>query len=108
MKYLPAICLIFMFISVSSLHAQQEYTVDGQTYSLKTEVEGSLSLLWNTIDNNYRYFSRKGSEVVELKNSKLDGKYQEEYKEQCPDGFLYGRLGVRIKRYRSIEMRPLN
>ncbi len=75
--------LIFGFIlaSCSFSFSQQQYTVDGQTYSLKTEVEGTISLLWNTIDEEYRYFAKKGSTIIELKNSKTNGKYQEEYKD---------------------------
>jgi len=73
--------LILALASSLSLYAQKEYTVDGQSYSLQTEVDGTLSLLWNTIDGEYRYFSKKGSEIVELTNTKADGDYQEEYKE---------------------------
>ena len=47
---------------------------------MNTEVEGALTLLWNTIDGEYRYFSKKGNDIVELKNTKQDGDYQEEYK----------------------------
>ena len=54
--------------------------MDGRNYTLKTEVEGTLSLLWNTIDGDYRYFSKKGNLIVELKNTKENGSYQEEYK----------------------------
>lgn len=62
-------------------YSQQPYTVNGNTYTLKTEVEGSLTLLWNTIDGEYRYFSKKENEILELKNTKREGSYQEEYKE---------------------------
>ncbi|MCW9037062.1 hypothetical protein [Altibacter sp.] len=81
MKHLPLLCLFLMLLSYPALQAQQNYTVSGTTYSLKTEVEGTLTLLWNTIDGEYRYFSKKGNDIVELKNSKTDGDYQEEYKE---------------------------
>lgn len=72
--------LIFLLLAVT-LQAQQKYAIDGQTYTLNTEVEGSLTLLWNTIDGEYRYFSKKGENIVELKNTKQNGDYQEEYKE---------------------------
>lgn len=73
--------LSFLFLSMTApLKAQQAYTIDGQTYQLKTEVEGPLTLLWNTVEGEYRYFSKKGTEIVELKNTKQNGSYQEEYK----------------------------
>lgn len=75
--------LIFslIFTSYSIGFAQQQYTVNGQTYSLKTEVDGTISLLWNTIDGDYRYFVKKGATIEELKNSRTNGSYQEEYKD---------------------------
>ena len=80
MKSLFPILALFLILSVGTLQAQQQYTVDGQTYTLNPEVEGTLTLLWNTIDGEYRYFSKKGSDIVELKNTKQNGDYQEEYK----------------------------
>lgn len=78
---LPLLILVsFLLLSVGTLQAQKQYTVDGQTYSLITEVEGSLTLLWNTIDGEYRYFLKKDNEIEELKNTKQNGDYQEEYK----------------------------
>lgn len=76
--------LLFVFgflLLTTSVHSQQQYTVDGNTYTLKTEVEGSLTLLWNTIDGEYRYFSKKENEILELKNTKHEGRYQEEFKQ---------------------------
>ena len=81
MKYLQSLCVVLMLLCFMDTNAQQQYTVDGQQYSLKTEVEGTLTLLWNTINGEYRYFSKKGSEIVELKNTRSGGNYQEEYKE---------------------------
>lgn len=80
MKSLFPILALFLILSVGTLQAQQQYTVAGQTYTLNTEVEGTLTLLWNTIDGEYRYFSKKGSDIEELKNTKQNGDYQEEYK----------------------------
>lgn len=76
---LPIAFICFLFFG-TALHAQQEYTVDGKTYTLKTEVEGTLTLLWNTIDGEYRYFSKKGESIEELSNTKENGKFQEEFK----------------------------
>lgn len=78
LRYIFILSLLFFF---GTLQAQQEYIVDGQSYTLNTEVEGTLTLLWNTIAGEYRYFSKKGNDIVELKNTKQDGDYQEEYKE---------------------------
>jgi hypothetical protein len=80
MKSFFPIFVLFFLLSAGTLQAQQQYTVDGQTYTLNTEVEGTLTLLWNTVNGEYRYFSKKGNDIVELKNTKQDGDYQEEYK----------------------------
>jgi len=72
------------------LNAQQTYTINGESYELKTEVSGTVNLLWNIIDNEYRYFISKDNAIKELANTKQDGKYNEEYivtlKEFTPDG----------------------
>ena len=81
MKTLLSLIAVTIFLFVTTLNAQQQYTVDGKQYSLLTEIEGPLTLLWNTIDGEYRYFSKKGNDILELRNSKVDGKYQEDYKE---------------------------
>jgi hypothetical protein len=81
MKYLHALCIFLMLGSISIIQAQQQYTVDGQTYTLKTEVNGDLSLLWNSINEEYRYFAKKGTTIAELKNTKGDDGYQEEFKD---------------------------
>lgn len=81
MKSLLPILICCIFFLAPSLQAQEEYTVDGETYSLKSEVKGDLELLWNVIDNHFRYFLKKGDYITELKNTKVNGKYQEDYKE---------------------------
>ncbi|QAA82620.1 hypothetical protein EI546_13225 [Aequorivita sp. H23M31] len=73
------IVLIFILLA-TSIQAQEKYIVDGQTYELKTELKGPLTLLWNTIEGRYRYFLERGNTVLELKNTKENGQYQEEYK----------------------------
>jgi len=77
----PFLLAIFFLLPITSIQAQEKYIVDGQTHTLKTEVQGPLTLLWNTIDGEYRYFLELGNNLVELKNTKENGKYQEEYKE---------------------------
>lgn len=83
MKTLLSCTIVALFLFVAALNAQQQqqYTVDGKKYTLNTEIDGSLTLLWNVIDGEYRYFSKKGNTIEELKNAKVDGKYQEEFKE---------------------------
>jgi|GEM_PF-274785 len=82
MKRLSFLFFLFLFSTITtSVVAQKNYTVEGTTYALKTEVDGALTLLWNTIDGEYRYFAKKGNEITELKNTNIDGDYQEEYKE---------------------------
>jgi len=78
MKALLSSVIILLFINIAQ--AQQQYTVNGQSYTLKTKVEGTLTLLWNTIDGEYRYFSKKGNTIEELKNTRVQGDYQEEFK----------------------------
>ncbi|MEM7085294.1 MAG: hypothetical protein AAF489_03880 [Bacteroidota bacterium] len=73
--------LLLAFASSLSLFAQTNYTIDGKNYTLATEVDGTLTLLWAVVDGEYRYFSKKGTQIIELKNTKSDGKYQQEYKQ---------------------------
>lgn len=72
--------LLFVLFSFSA-SAQKEYTIKGETLELKTEITGTIDLLWNIIDREYRYFVRKNDVIIELTNTKGNGnKYQEEYK----------------------------
>lgn len=74
--------VLCFFISVTSLIAQETYTVQGETLQLKTEVEGKMDLLWNIIDSHFRYFVRTSDNTItELVNTKNENRYyQEEYK----------------------------
>jgi hypothetical protein len=75
------ICLLCLILSFAFTEAQETYTIDGEILELKTEVNGKLDLLWNIIDGKYRYFVRtENDNVIELKNTKLEGKFQQEYK----------------------------
>ena len=75
------ICFCFLLLSFALADAQDTYTIDGEILELKTEVDGKLDLLWNIIDGEYRYFVRtENNTIVELKNSKSEGKFQQEYK----------------------------
>ena len=82
MKTLLSLTIVVFSLFVNTSQAQQEYTVDGKQYTLLAEIEGPLTLLWNSIDGEYRYFSKKGDAILELKNTKINGTYQEEYKEK--------------------------
>ncbi|OZV69366.1 hypothetical protein [Winogradskyella aurantia] len=75
-------CLVFQVH-----YGQETYTINGETLELKTEIEGELDLLWNIIDNEYRYFVKTNDgSIVELKNTKNEGRtYQEEYKSILSD-----------------------
>lgn len=81
MKTLLSFVLVSLFLVFNKTNAQEQYTVDGKQYSLFIEIEGSLTLLWNTIDGKYRYFSKKGDAILELTNTKVDGKFKEEFKQ---------------------------
>jgi hypothetical protein len=78
-KFLLILCVLLSF---TSLKAQESFTINGETLQLKTEVEGKLDLLWNIIDNEYRYFLRTSDNTItELVNTRDDNdSYQEEYK----------------------------
>ncbi len=70
--------LVILFSGI--LMAQEVYQVNGESIPLFSEVEGTASLLWNSIDGNYRYFLKKDNTITELKNTPLNGTYQQEYK----------------------------
>ncbi|MEO7282775.1 outer membrane beta-barrel protein [Gelidibacter sp.] len=72
---------IFLF-SAFLASAQKTYTIDGQSVQLKSAIEGPLDLLWNSFDNQYRYFIRtEDHQLLELLNTKnANNTFQEEYK----------------------------
>ncbi len=74
-----------LFCLTTAIAQTQPYTVNGNSYVLKTEVNGPLTLLWNVIDYEYRYFIKKDSNVTELTNTEKDGGYEQEYKTQLQD-----------------------
>ncbi|MEZ4858405.1 MAG: hypothetical protein R2781_06300 [Flavobacteriaceae bacterium] len=77
MKRLLLVLAIFV---VQITFSQQTYSIQGENLSLYAEADGTLTLLWNSFEGNYRYFIKKGEVITELKNTKLEGAYQEEYK----------------------------
>ncbi len=76
-----ALILLLTFYSLGVL-SQEYYSVDGQSYLLKKEVDGTWDLLWNVIDGEFRYFLKTDDDTIyELKNTKdINGKFQNEYK----------------------------
>lgn len=78
-KIILLLCVLF---SYTSIHAQASYTVNGETLQLKKEVDGKLDLLWNIIDNEYRYFIQTSDNTItELVNTRDDNdNYREQYK----------------------------
>lgn len=81
MKTLKGLLIVLFLIASVPLTAQEQYQINGESLTLKTEVDGTLTLLWNTFNKQYRYFVKKGNSISELTNTKQDGDYQEEYKE---------------------------
>lgn len=76
------IVLLLSFLVFSTFtFAQDTYSINGENLTLKTEVDGTLDLLWNTINGEFRYFVREeNGTFTELKNTKgNDGKFKEEY-----------------------------
>ena len=79
MKKIIFLLLFVLYCFAAS--AQKQYTINGETLELKTEVNGTIDLLWNIIDREYRYFVRKNDVIIELINTRgNNNKFQEEYK----------------------------
>lgn len=74
---------VVLLISISPVFAQKTYTIKNETLELKTDIEGELDLLWNIVNNQYRYFVRTASgDIIELKNTRgADNKFSEDYKQ---------------------------
>lgn len=75
---------IFLF-TASNLAAQEVYIIEGDTITLRREVNGSLSLYWGKEDNTFRYFVQKEKRMLELKNTEVDGVEQQEFKQQLKE-----------------------
>lgn len=79
-KILPIYVLGLLFFA-NSIQAQKLYLVADETLTLNNDVDGELTLLWNTFEGEFRYFSKKENEIVELKNTYFNGDYLEEFKD---------------------------
>lgn len=73
--------LVALFMCFSfGMAAQETYIIEGDTLELQREVKGPLSLFWNLEGTRYRYFVQKKREMLELKDSLVNGKLQ--YREE--------------------------
>jgi len=52
------VCLLGFLVFSTFAFSQETYTINGEELSLKTEVNGTLDLLWNNINGEFRYFVR--------------------------------------------------
>ncbi|MBU2921964.1 hypothetical protein KO504_11480 [Winogradskyella psychrotolerans] len=73
---------MLLFLTFQFNYSQENYTINGETLELKTEVDGTLDLLWTSDDGNYRYFVKsENGTITELKNTKESKRnFLEEYK----------------------------
>ena len=93
-KILLFILLCFVF---QVNYSQENYTINGETLQLKTEIDGAIDLLWTSADGNYRYFIKtENGTITELKNTKESKKhFLEEYKttlSELTNGMSYEKL----------------
>lgn len=79
------ILFIVLFLFTGTISAQEVFIIEGDTVTLRREVNGDLSLYWAQENQEYRYFIQKGKRMVELKNSAVEGVKQEEFKTQLAD-----------------------
>ncbi len=81
--HMKKLFLLFLFaLFCFSSFAQEKYIVNGETYELKTGVSGTIDLLWNVINREFRFFVRKDDIIIELLNTKDNSKqFQKEYRE---------------------------
>ena len=64
--------------------SQETYTVNNESLTLKSEIEGALDFLWTSgNDGRFRYFVKDKNEVItELLNTKTGKAYNHEYQTQ--------------------------
>ncbi|WP_397364603.1 hypothetical protein [Olleya sp. R77988] len=73
--------ILLLALTISSYSfAQNTYTVNNETLELKSEVDGTLDLLWNTFNNQFRYFIKTEDDTItELVNTKNGNTYDNAY-----------------------------
>lgn len=80
MKIYNLLPFLFLVLSSVSMKAQEQIDVNGKIYTVFAEANGAIDLLYNKLDGEFRYLARKGNSITELKNTKKNGEYQEEYR----------------------------
>ena len=81
MKHLQYFICVLSLLFTCVIFAQKSYTVNGASLPLIKEVEGNITLLWNTIDGEYRYFLKKEDAIIELTNTKENKTYKNEFRQ---------------------------
>ena len=100
------ICLLLICFAFQFNYSQENIVVDGETLSLKVEVNGTLDLLWTNADKIYRFFIRTEDGIItELKNTRdADGNYNEDYKvtlSSLTNGLSTEKLRLMLNRLRK-------
>lgn len=85
MHKIKILLITIIIFSASKMAAQEVFIIEGDTVTLRREVNGSLSLYWSQEDNNYRFFVQKEKRMLELKNTEVDGVEQQEFKQQLKE-----------------------
>lgn len=78
MRILPFIFILTYLGATSFLFGKSS---DIDPNNLIVAVDGPISLLWKKENRTYHFYSKKNGEIIELSNSEINGKSQEEYKE---------------------------
>lgn len=90
----------YFMLCFSKNYSQENYTINGKTHQLKTEIEGQLDLLQTISGNTYRYFIRTEDGVItEFKNTRFQGNDHENHKitiEKLTNGLSTKRLKFRL------------
>lgn len=73
------LCVFALTINTTILAQTTTHTYNGTSLELRTEVEGTLSLRWNTFPSEYRFFAEKDGTLYELVNTKGSDDYNREY-----------------------------
>ena len=68
--------ILLFLLCAPKFQAQGIFIIEGDTLQLKQEVRGNLSLFWDEIEANPRYFVQKSNRMVELKDSLVNGEIQ--------------------------------
>ena len=81
MQRLKLLLITLLLAFSGQSFAQDSHSINGEQLTLKTEVTGTITLLWNTFNKEYRYFALKDGKYYELTNTRVHGKFQDQYKD---------------------------